>query len=122
MNPTEKEEARTLVAYLRIKGLKFTHIGNETGHSPEAKRRAISLKQQGTSRGFPDYMIIVNGSLLFIELKRLKGSSTSPEQHAWVAALNEVNNVEAHICRGADEAIKIIERYLPKKAKDSVIF
>lgn len=112
--PTEKQEALTLVAYLRLKGLKFTHVGNETGHSPEARRRAISLKQQGTSRGFPDYCIIVGNSLIFIELKRRKGSATSPEQHAWIAALNEVGNVQAFICKGADEAIAVVEKYLPK--------
>lgn len=109
--PTEKEEAKILVAYLRVKGFKFTHIGNETGSSLEARRRAISMKQQGTSPGVPDYMIIVNGYLVFIELKRRKGSTTSPHQSAWIEALNQVDNVGAFVARGADEAIKIIENH-----------
>lgn len=123
--PTEKQEALTLVAYLRVKGLKFTHIGNETGHTPEAKRRAISLKQQGTSRGFPDYCIIVGRSLVFIELKRQKGSATSLEQHAWIDTLNEVPNIEAVIAKGADAAIEFIEMILAlghKQTTQDILF
>lgn len=107
----EAEEANILVAYLRVKGFKFTHIGNETGSSLEARRRAVRMKQQGTSPGTPDYMIIVNGSLIFIELKRVKGSTTSPEQKSWIEALNQVDNVGAFIAHGADQAIRIIENY-----------
>ena len=110
--PLESEEGNTLVAYLRTRGLKFHHSPNETGSSPEAKRRAVRMKRQGTSSGFPDYTIIVNGHLIFIELKRRKGSATSQEQHAWIAALNEVNNVQGFIAKGADEAIAIIESCL----------
>lgn len=107
--PTEAQEAKTLVAYLRIKGLKFTHIANETGGTPEALRRAIRVKREGTSKGTPDYMIIVNGSLLFVELKRLRGSNISSEQLEWVEALNKVNNVEAIIAHGAQVAVDVIE-------------
>lgn len=109
--PLESEEGDTLVAYLRTHGLKFHHSPNETGSSPEAKRRAVRMKRQGTSAGFPDYTIIVNGHLIFIELKRRKGSATSQEQHAWIAALNEVSNVQGFIAKGADDAIAIIESY-----------
>lgn len=43
--PTEAEEGKALVSYLRMRGLTFTHIPNETGSSPEARRRAIRMKQ-----------------------------------------------------------------------------
>lgn len=112
--PTEAEEARTLVAYLRLRGLKFTHIGNETGHSPEARRRAIRLKQQGTSPGVPDYFILTPQGVIWIELKRTKGSTTSPQQRDWIAALNAAGT-PAFIAKGAEEAIAIVERYLPKQ-------
>ena len=108
MNPTEAEESKTLVAYLRIKGLKFQHVPNETGSSPEAKRRAIRMKQQGTSRGFPDYLIIKDGQLIAIELKRLKRSVTSPEQLEWLQALAACG-VQAAVCHGAAECITFIE-------------
>lgn len=106
--PTEFHEGLSLVAYLRIKGYKFTHIPNETGGSPEAKRRAVRMKQQGTSKGFPDYVVIVKSKLLFIELKRKKGSRVSPEQKEWLEALSKTG---AHciIAHGASEAIEYIE-------------
>lgn len=102
-----------LVAYLRIRGLAFTHIANETGGSPEALRRAIRVKRQGVSKGFPDYLVIAGGHLLAIELKRQKGSHISQEQRDWIDLLNGVDNIQAFICKGAQEAIDIVEKYLP---------
>ena len=109
MIPTEAQEGSALVAHLRIKGYKFTHIANETGGSPEAKRRAIRVKQQGVSRGFPDYLVITKAGLVAIELKRIKGSKVSPEQVEWVDALNETG-IPAKICKGANMAINFIEQ------------
>ena len=108
MIPTEAQEGEALVAYLRIKGYYFTHIPNETGGSLEARRRAIRVKRQGVSKGFPDYIILVNKKVVAIELKRTKGSKISPEQLEWVKRFNDYN-VPASICKGADEAIKFIE-------------
>lgn len=121
--PRESQEGLKLVAYLRLRGLSFTHIPNETGHDDYAKRRAIRMKQQGTSKGFPDYVIALPTiGILYIELKRLFGSSVSPEQKLWIATLNQCPNAEAHICKGADAAIAIVEELLsnspslPKKS------
>lgn len=109
---TEAQEADILVAWLRVHGYKFTHIGNETGSSPEAMRRAVRLKRQGVSKGFPDYLIIAGGHIIFIELKSKRGYA-SPEQKAWIEAINEIDNVEGFICRGAEAAIKVIEELVP---------
>lgn len=112
--PRESEEGETLVAYLRVRGIKFTHIPNETGGSPEAKRRAIRMKRQGTSKGFPDYIVALPGvGVVYIELKRIKGSSVSPEQVEWIEALNACPGTEARICKGASSAIDFIEELLP---------
>jgi hypothetical protein len=119
--PTEAEEGKVLVAYLRIRNIKFHHSPNETGSSPEARRRAIRMKQQGTSPGFPDYTIVVGGHLIFIELKRRKGGSVSPLQHDWIKALNEIDNVQAFVAKGADEAIKIVEAYATGKPVKEII-
>lgn len=109
-----------LVAYLRVRSIPFSHIGNETGHSPEAKRRAIRMKQQGTSRGFPDYVIALPGvGVIYIELKRRKGSTISPEQKQWIEVLNACPGAEARICKGFDECRKFIcELYPPSKDKE----
>lgn len=110
MIPTEAEEAKTLVAYLRVHSYKFMHIPSETGHTDEARRRAIRMKQQGTSKGFPDYCIIVKNVLIFIELKRVKKSlsKVSPEQREWLTALASTG-AECAICYGATECIELIE-------------
>lgn len=108
MIPTEAQEAYVLVAYLRLKDLRFTHIGNETGSSMEARRRAIRMKREGVSRGFPDYLVITKSGLAAIELKRVKGSKVAPEQVEWIQALQDAGT-PAKICKGADEAIKFIE-------------
>lgn len=105
--PTEAEEAKLLVAYLRLKGYAFHHSPNETGSSFEARRRAIRVKREGTSPGFPDYLIIVNKRLIAIEMKRQKGGVVSKAQKDWLGLLNEAK-VQAQVCRGADEAIAFI--------------
>lgn len=106
--PTEAQEGRTLVAYLRVKGYRFTHIANETGSGRGARFQGIRNKQQGTSKGFPDYLVIVNNQLVAIELKRTKGSVTSQEQKEWIEALNKAG-IPAKICKGAKEAIDFIK-------------
>ena len=106
--PLEAQEGKTLVAYLRVRGYKFTHIPNETGHDPYSRRRAIRMKQQGTSSGFPDYIIVVGTRVIGIELKRIRGSKITDEQRAWVKALTDAG-VETRICKGAGEAISFIE-------------
>lgn len=106
--PTEADEARTLVSYLRLRGYRFHHSPNETGSSMEARRRAIRVKREGTSPGFPDYLIITSRGVIAIELKRTKGGTVSPEQREWIEALN-VAGVPAYVCRGAEQAIKLVE-------------
>ena len=110
--PTEAQEAKTLVAYLRLRGLLFTHTPNETGSDPSARRRAIRMKQQGTARGFPDYLVVTKSGLIAIELKRAKKSLSrvSPEQAAWITALNAAGT-PAYVAYGADEAIAIVEKH-----------
>lgn len=106
--PTEAQEGRILVAYLRLRGYRFTHIANETGGGAGARFQGIRNKQQGTSKGFPDYLVIKHNKLIAIELKRIKGSKTTPEQTAWLAALKECG-VVVGLCKGAKEAIDLIE-------------
>lgn len=120
--PTEFEEGETLVAYLRLRGIAFTHVGNETGSSMEAKRRAVRMKRSGTSRGFPDYVLALPGvGVCYIELKRVHGSAVSPEQKEWIRVLNECPGTEARICRGAAECIEFIEQLCPLPTVDKQV-
>lgn len=107
--PLESEEGKTLVAYLRINGYNFHHSPNETGRTPEMRRRAVRMKQQGTSKGFPDYVVVLKrGGIAIVELKRVRGSATSQEQKDWIVAF-QAAGIPARICKGADAAISFIK-------------
>jgi len=110
--PLEIDEQRALIQWLRFHHLPHHHSPNETGHTVEAKRRATKMKALGTSKGFPDLLVVLPSGLVFIELKRRSGSSTSPEQAAWVRTLNNTPGAAAAICKGAVEAIDFIKRYM----------
>ena len=104
--PLESKECETFKNYLEVKKLKFTHIVNE-GNFPVQYR--MKLKRMGFSRGIPDYMVLLPNGIAFVEIKRLKGSHTYPEQVEWIEALNRIPGVEAKICYGSQEAIDFIE-------------
>lgn len=69
-------------------------------------------KHMGLHRGVPDYIIIIPSGLLFVELKRKRGSKVYDEQKTWKSALNEIKGVQAEICFGADDAIVFVEKFL----------
>jgi hypothetical protein len=76
-------------------------------------KQAVKMKQTGYVKGFPDLFIYesrngYNG--LAIELKTLKGVA-SPEQKEWNKRLIE-RGYSAHICKGFDAAIQVIDAYL----------
>lgn len=72
---------------------------------PNGEKRAISvakrLKAEGVRKGVPD--IFIPSLFLFIEMKRVKGSSTSKDQKKWIKHLIE-SGYSAVICKGAIEA------------------
>lgn len=108
--PTEHEECVVFKQWLELKGLKFTHIPNET----RTPYRGVWQKNKaiGVVRGFPDYCVLVTKGILFIEMKRVSGGNLSPEQAEWIAELNKIPNVEATVCKGADEAIAFVSQFL----------
>jgi hypothetical protein len=117
MIPLEHEEACTLADWMAWNGLKYSHIPNET--YTKSYKQKMKNKLEGVMPGVPDYLIIIpaeksktnKAELIFIELKRKKHSRTSEEQKEWIEAINETC-VDAHICKGADAAIEVIESYM----------
>jgi hypothetical protein len=72
---------------------------------------AMNMKAEGVTAGVPDLMI---PSLnCFIEMKRTKGGTISPEQLDWIIYLNDVG-YHAQVCKGKDEAIDFIKHVLTK--------
>ena len=113
--PTEHDEAVSLARYLAI--LKdsgriklYTHLAQETYTKNWGTR--MKNKVEGVKPGFPDYAIVGDKRLLFVELKRAKGSTVSEEQSKWVAFLDRLGeNVCARICYGFEEAKRLIDIY-----------
>lgn len=128
--PSEDNECMALSQYLRLKGLKFSHIAQETpagkyvgGVWLPAYKTLKRNKEMGVNQGVPDYIIMIerkptemagqrNNILLFIEMKKVKGGKVSPEQAEWLNALNKVFGVVAVVCRGFDEAKNVIDAYV----------
>jgi hypothetical protein len=117
LNPLESEEQQLIFAWARIMEKQHPELellvavpNGGLRNMPEAVR----FKAEGVRKGFPDMLLpVARGAYhsLAIELKRRKGGVVSPEQKAWIAALNEQGWL-AVVCRGADEAIEVITDYL----------
>ena len=104
--PTEHAEAVLLVQYLEElksegKVVLYSHVPQETFTKSWATK--ARNKQEGVRKGVPDYIIVTQAELIFIELKRTKGSVTSPEQKEWIQALNKAG-VFAFIAKGFEDA------------------
>lgn len=117
--PKEEDEQMAFVQWCRLNHIIVHHSGNEIGGStPAMKARAVKMKKMGTSKGFPDLLVFipVYGTLgeidcyqmCAIEMKRIKGSTTSREQKEWLTIL-EASGVICAVCKGAEKAIEFID-------------
>lgn len=80
-------------------------------------REAAKFKTTGTRSGVPDlFLPIARGKWhgLFVELKKVKGGVTSPEQKDWIAFLRG-QGYGAIVCHGWIEARDHIIQYLEWK-------
>lgn len=120
--PTEYEECKKFVQWLRLNNIPHSHCANESqSGSKNAMIRGAKLKAIGQSRGVFDYDIYVpikgiTGEvdcyeLIKIEMKRIKGGSVSIEQKNWQQIYN-MAGIQNKICKGADEAIKFVQSFL----------
>ena len=127
--PKEDEEQMAFVQWCRLNNLIVHHSGNEIGGSTRAvKVRAIKMKKMGTSKGFPDLLVFIPVygitkridcyQMCAIEMKRKKGSTTSPEQKQWLKVL-EMAGIPSAICKGADAAIEFVES-IRKEINDEI--
>lgn len=115
--PTESAEQQLLFQWARMQSGKYQeltllyHIPNEGKRSHKTGAR---MKAEGLKTGVPDICLpVARGGHhgLYIELKRVKNSRVTVAQMAWIEALTRQGYVAA-VCRGADEAIELITRYL----------
>lgn len=126
--PLERDEQIRFVTWLEDRDIRVTAIPNSTyttSHKQKALNRATGLRP-----GFPDLVVLIKpsqshdgrGYLLLPEMKRVKGGKLSPDQRAWIAALNGLGceQVESVVAHGAAEAIEYVSGYLSKKTIERV--
>lgn len=115
--PTESVEQQALFKWANMARGKWPelellyHVPNEGKRS---YKTAARLKAEGLKSGVPDICLPVprgGHHGLYIELKRVKNSRVTQDQLDWIEALIAQGYVAA-VCRGCDEAIELITRYL----------
>ena len=112
---SEYDECVALVEYLKILRRQghvvgYSHIPNST-YTPSwaAKNKNKAL---GVASGFPDYVILGRGKLIFLEMKKEKGGIVSLDQKAWLFNLSVYRDVVTKVCRGFNEAQKFLKEEL----------
>ena len=111
---SEEDECMYLANYLRGLVMQeriqlFTHVPNSTyTQSWQAKTKNKSM---GVARGVPDYIVVTDKEVIFIEMKRIKGGVVSEEQDMWITSL-QGKTTKAMVCRGFQEAKKRIEELI----------
>ena len=114
--PTEFQECQVFHRWLELNHIRHTHIGNESQMSGRAGAiRGSKLKSIGQSKGFPDYLVIVNRQLIAIEMKRQKGGKVSTEQWDWLQALEDCG-IRTFVAHGANEAMETVQSCMKSSA------
>jgi hypothetical protein len=127
--PTEHQEQAALFSYAKLKanqdprwGMMFA-IPNQGSADKGGFVRQKIMKVEGQKPGVPDIFLAVPLGVfhgLFIEMKRVKNSTTSSDQKAWITALNKQGYC-ARVCKGFEQAKMLIESYLGLEDRISCI-
>lgn len=89
----------------------FTHVANETYTPYRSVRNRNTM--MGVKPGIQDYIVVLPDEVLFIEMKRLKGGSLTPNQKAWQEAVNG-KPIVSTVCYGLEEAKTFIKSRINK--------
>ena len=124
-NRTETGEQQAVIEWSLWNRGRYPEL--ETLHHTvnEGKRSVTNgamLKNIGMSKGFPDLSLhCAKGAYhsLHIEMKKDRRSRVSKEQKDWIARLNRWGNC-AVICYCADEAIRVLKKYLNLKPGERI--
>ena len=114
---TEHEEQVALMRLVELHKGRWPELGMLYAVPNGGNRNIITarkLKAEGVKPGVPDLCLPVpRGEYhgLYVEMKRQKKSSISPEQVQWIAALRG-QGYRAEICLGAAAAWEVIQEYV----------
>jgi len=68
------------------------------------------MKTEGMQNGISDIAVFLPDFILFIEMKKVKGGTLSPDQKKWIEIINKYSYSKAIVCHGFEEAREYIER------------
>lgn len=109
---SEANQQEIVIKYLRLAYPHALYCASAGGMWTSDSQR-IKMAKTGYVKGFPDIFIYepnANFHGLAIEMKRVKGSKIEPEQIEWQKELRN-RGYASYICKGSEEAIKIIDEY-----------
>lgn len=109
---SEANQQEIVVKYIRLAYPTALYCASAGGMWTSDSQR-IKMAKTGYVKGFPDLFVYEpRGEFhgLAIEMKRVKGSKIEPEQIEWQEQLRN-RGYASYICKGKDEAIKIIDEY-----------
>lgn len=100
---TDEQAAFVTLFYRLFPGVRIFAIPNGTRAN---MRAAIKAKREGVSPGVPD--LYIPEWKLWVEMKRQKGSTTSPEQKDWHEYLRQIGD-HVIIAKGCADALDQIK-------------
>ena len=121
--PSESVEQQCLFRWAEYQMGKYPELAlmyHVPNGGKRGKAEAIRFKAEGVKAGVPDICLPVpRGEWhgLYIELKRRKGGRVTKDQTDWLEELMRQGYATA-ICRGCDEAQKVILAYLGAKGDE----
>lgn len=114
MDLSEHQVATLLAQFLDVlqnqgKVSVYSKIPSETYTTSRNQKR--KNKQEGVHTGVPDYIIVTERKVIFLEIKKDKGSYLRPDQKVWQAELHG-KEIVVGWARGFDEAVEFISSNL----------
>jgi hypothetical protein len=81
-------------------------------------KRYHTFDSRGSNHGFPDWVFVKNGRLVFVELKSDQGK-VRDEQASWLDALSDVETAEVYVWRPSDwgEICRVLTGREPRKER-----
>jgi len=111
--PTEREVQRSILAAIRVMGLRAVHIPNGaylSGNAAQRVRQWGALLGDGALPGFPDLLVMTrDGRAGFMEVKR-PGGAVAPRQTACHDELR-ADGFPVAVVRSVDEALAAVKEW-----------
>jgi len=92
----------------------YSHVPNETYTTSWNQKK--NNKKKGVRAGVPDYIIVIKGFVIFLEMKRIQGGVLSSDQKVWLQATDNKITIST-VKNGYYEAKAFIDAILTRTAE-----